>query len=145
MTKTQEEQYLKAIKSIAKSLATIAKNSTSNEQKDEPRTFNDNFPSKSTTRSKRLVLNPPFELYFDSIEEAEDVLNELRSIIQQYGFVRIADLFDLAEVTPPEDYIGDDYGWDDLNSVEVEFIGIGVKHSSEWRIMLPMYSKVYGG
>ena len=33
MTKTQEEQYLKAVKSIAKSLATIAKGNTSKIEK----------------------------------------------------------------------------------------------------------------
>ena len=60
------------------------------------------------------------ELYWSSRGKAEAALKSLWEILDEYHMVRIADLFDIAEATPPGDSTGNDYGWRDLSGSEVQ-------------------------
>lgn len=59
------------------------------------------------------------DLIFDSRTDAEDVLNRMDEILEQYGVVTVADLFDLADVTG-NGYPDQNYGWTNLRSASVE-------------------------
>lgn len=49
--------------------------------------------------------------------EAECVFEYMRQILNQYGYVLVADLYDLSDIpTSPED---DNYGWYDLLTAEI--------------------------
>ena len=57
------------------------------------------------------------DLVFDNRMEAEDVLNRMEEIIDQYKIVSVADMYDLANVSCCHtDY---NYGWSDIRSAEV--------------------------
>lgn len=58
------------------------------------------------------------DLIFDSEGDANDVLNRMDEIIEQYGVVTVADLFDLADVTG-NGYTDQNYGWTNLRSAQV--------------------------
>lgn len=51
--------------------------------------------------------------------QAEVALNSLWDILDQYKVVSIADLFDIAQCTPPGDSSGNNYGWFDLSGSDV--------------------------
>ncbi len=55
------------------------------------------------------------EVVFESIRDAESVLFAMEDIIEQYGFVTVADFYDLANVTT-NNYTTNKYGWDDIRS-----------------------------
>lgn len=59
------------------------------------------------------------DLCWPSRGTAEAALSSLWEILDNYNVVSIADLFDIAEVTPPGDSTGNDYGWRDLSGSEV--------------------------
>lgn len=48
--------------------------------------------------------------------EAEDVINRMEKIIETYGFVRVADLYDLVGITC--NYIDNNYGWTNIRGAE---------------------------
>jgi len=54
---------------------------------------------------------------FESLEEAKNVLNQMHEIINEYGFVTIADMYDLADLTAP--YTASKYCWDDLSGFKI--------------------------
>lgn len=56
-------------------------------------------------------------ILFDSRETAENVLEESKEIINKYGFVTIADMYDLAGLDAP--YTGQKYGWVDLKEAKI--------------------------
>lgn len=57
------------------------------------------------------------DIFFDSRETAENVLEESKEIINKYGFVTIADMYDLASLDAP--YTGQKYGWVDLKEAKI--------------------------
>lgn len=57
------------------------------------------------------------EIILDSRGEAEDVLARLDELIDSYGLVRVADLYDLVGITG--DYTDNKYGWTSLRTAEV--------------------------
>lgn len=57
------------------------------------------------------------DLIFDSRGEAEAVLNQMDVIIDTYGVVSVADLYDLADLSAP--YTSNKYGWTNVSTADV--------------------------
>lgn len=55
-------------------------------------------------------------LVFDSKGEAEAVLTEMHAILAEYKIVRVLDLYDMCQRTPP--YTSQNYGWTNLDRAE---------------------------
>ena len=79
---------------------------------DSPRD-NDRHPTTTSTRSRF----DSDEIVFPSRGVAEAVLNEMDNILREYGLVRVADLYDIAEL--PQPYTSNRYGWMNLRNAEV--------------------------
>ena len=56
------------------------------------------------------------DIVLESRGEAEDVITRMEEIIEEYGFVRVADLYDLVGITG--DYTDNKYGWTSIRSAE---------------------------
>ena len=56
------------------------------------------------------------DIILESRGEAEDVITMMEEIIEEYGFVRVADLYDLVGITG--DYTDNKYGWTSIRSAE---------------------------
>ena len=71
----------------------------------------------NTTKRYYPVRPKVDDIYFNTKFQAEHVLDELRIMIDRYGFVTVADYYDacgkLSKFT--DSY----YGWDDLNDVKI--------------------------
>lgn len=59
------------------------------------------------------------DIIFDNRGDAEEVLNRMDEIVEQYGVVTVADLFDLAGITG-NGYTDQNYGWTSTRSASVE-------------------------
>lgn len=57
------------------------------------------------------------EIVFDSRAEAMNVLDEMEAIIRKHKFVRVADVYDMVDITAP--YTANDYGWTNLSRADV--------------------------
>lgn len=57
-----------------------------------------------------------YDITLESRGEAEDVISRMEEIIETYGFVRVADLYDLVGITG--DYTDNNYGWTNISSAE---------------------------
>ena len=69
-------------------------------------------------RETKLNANRSYdEIVLESRGEAEAVLERMREIIDVYGMVRVADLYDLVGMTG--DYTDNRYGWMNLRNSEV--------------------------
>ena len=64
-------------------------------------------------------------ILFDSRETAENVLEASKEIINKYGFVTIADMYDLSGLDAP--YTGQKYGWVDLKEAKIIRVRQGYK------------------
>lgn len=63
------------------------------------------------------------DIIFDSKEDAEDVISNLVDLIDAYGQATVADLYDLAGLTP--EYTCGNYGWRNLGSARSRHIRDG--------------------
>lgn len=61
------------------------------------------------------------EIEFESRADAEVVLDALNEIIDRYGSVSVADLYDLAKV-PTSNYTANNYGWTNIFGCKAERI-----------------------
>ena len=68
-------------------------------------------------------------IILDSRETAENVLNALKEIINEYGFVTVTDMYDLAGLDAP--YTGQKYGWLDLKEAKI------IRVRSGYKLVLP--------
>ena len=59
------------------------------------------------------------DIEFDTREDAEEVLDRMDELIEQYGIVTVGDLFDLAGVTG-NGYTDQNYGWTSVASATIE-------------------------
>lgn len=91
--------------------ATVSK--VSYERYYDPR--NDQKTSRSLRSSNYLDFD---EIVFNSRGDAEAVLSAMDDIIERYGVVRVADLYDLAEVST-SNYAINKYGWTDIHTARV--------------------------
>lgn len=66
------------------------------------------------------------ELVFETRGDADLVLKQMKAIIQDYGYVSVADLYDLALI-PCRDYALTKIGWTDIGSSKVIQIAEGYK------------------
>lgn len=57
------------------------------------------------------------EIIFNRRAEAEAVLDQMVEVINKYGFVTVADMYDMADLTQP--YTSNKYGWMNLSTAEV--------------------------
>lgn len=56
------------------------------------------------------------DLVFDTRGEAEAVREEMLEVIDRYGFVTVADMYDMADLTAP--YTSSKYGWTNIRTAE---------------------------
>lgn len=68
-------------------------------------------------RSDMGVLNYD-EVVFDSRRDAEAVLMQMDELIDSYGFVTVADLYDISNISNAE-YTTNKYGWTNLRNAQV--------------------------
>lgn len=73
----------------------------------------DRFASRNEVRSNYDYTN----ITLDTRAEAEAVRSSLDDIIEHYGFVRVADLYDLIGETGS--YTDNDYGWYNVRNVDI--------------------------
>lgn len=57
------------------------------------------------------------DIIFETRGEAEAVREEMDNVIERYGFVTIADMYDMVELTPP--FTSNKYGWSNISSSRV--------------------------
>jgi hypothetical protein len=57
------------------------------------------------------------DLVFESRGDADAVLDQMDAIIERYGVVRVADMYDLADRSAP--YTSNDYGWTSVRHGEI--------------------------
>lgn len=57
------------------------------------------------------------DIIFESKRDADEVIIGMEQIIDQYGIVRVADLYDLVGMTG--DYTDNKYGWDDIRTADI--------------------------
>ena len=69
------------------------------------------------SRSSRSVFDYD-EVEFTSIGDAELTLSQMEDIIEKYGFVKVADYYDLAGVSI-DNHCANNYGWTDLRAAYV--------------------------
>ena len=70
-------------------------------------------------RDERYVTKSRYsydDIIFESRAEAEEVLDRMSEIIDTYGAVSVADLYDLVDVSGT--YTDNNYGWDNLRNAE---------------------------
>ena len=65
------------------------------------------------------------DIIFETRADAELVLDQLEAVINQYQVASVADLYDLAGITPPRGYTTNKYGWTDSRSAKVARIRDG--------------------
>lgn len=58
------------------------------------------------------------DILFETRGGAEAVLDEMCNVIEQYDFVTVADMYDMADISNPP-YTANKYGWTSLRSAEV--------------------------
>jgi len=94
------------------------------------REYYDQNNSQPSSRSYRSGSVLSYDIiYYETREEADYILDQMRSILKDYRFVRVGDLYDLSNVQPKHtDY---DIGWRNLSSAQV------VRKGDEYYIRLP--------
>ena len=88
-----------------------------------------NDPPRRDLRDRRNNVLDYDDISFESRGDAEKVLRGMDEIMDEYGLVRVADMYDLAGLTC--DYLGMDYGWTNINSAQV------VRDRGEYVIKMP--------
>ena len=91
--------------------------------------YNKKFYTSSDYRSSYESTRHPVRGYgYDDVliedrGEAEEVLTRMSELIETYGTVSVADMYDLCGVTP--EFTDNDYGWTDIRSAEVKRVRDG--------------------
>lgn len=57
------------------------------------------------------------DILFPSRGEADAVLEQMDAIIEEYGYVTVADMYDMADLAAP--YTGNRYGWTSVRRAEI--------------------------
>ena len=78
--------------------------------------YYDNRPSRPINRMPERNGYSYDDIILGSRGEAEDVLTRLDELIDRYGVVRVADLYDLVGVTG--NYTDNYYGWNDIRTAD---------------------------
>lgn len=124
------------VPSIKDTLAEIVKqaidiilfgNSRRSSRKDKPygRVSYSSYYDREDDRKSRRERNRPtrdfYDIVLDSRAEAEEVLESLRDIIDQYGSASLADYHDLCDVSGGS-YTDNKYGWTDLTKASISLV-----------------------
>lgn len=56
------------------------------------------------------------DIVFDTRAEAEAAIDQMNDLIDRYGYVRVGDLYDMAQISAP--YTANRYGWMNVSSAE---------------------------
>ena len=81
------------------------------------RNYYDNGRSARDTRTVSTSRYTTDDIVLSSRSEAEDVLDRMYELIDSYGLVRVADLYDLVGITG--DYTDNKYGWTNIRNAEI--------------------------
>lgn len=73
----------------------------------------DRYREESRARSRSSF----DDIIFETRDGAEDVLMSMDGLLERYGVVTVADMYDMAELTQP--YTSNRYGWTSLRSAEI--------------------------
>ena len=76
--------------------------------------------SRETKRDDNRVSSGRFaydDILFPSRGEADAVLEQMDAIIEEYGYVTVADMYDMADLNAP--YTGNRYGWTSVRRAEI--------------------------
>lgn len=76
--------------------------------------YNDSPSSRLTTRSGNYSYD---DIVLNNRGDAEDVLSRMDEIMETYGLVRVADLYDLVGITGS--FTDNKYGWTNIRNAEV--------------------------
>ena len=57
------------------------------------------------------------DIKYNSLGSANEVLHSMMDIIDKYGYVTVADMYDMSDL--PCSYIDNNYGWLDLSSASI--------------------------
>lgn len=91
--------------------------------------YSNNNTQRRTTNTNTKPVHSPSEITLESRRDAEAVLNQMRDILQQYGAVTVADLYDSVNMT--HSFTDVKYGWTDLRNADV------ARDSDGWYIKFP--------
>lgn len=76
--------------------------------------------SRESKRDDNRVSSGRFaydDILFPSRGEADAVLEQMDAIIEEYGYVTVADMYDMADLNAP--YTGNRYGWTSVRRAEI--------------------------
>ena len=76
--------------------------------------------SRESKRNDNRVSSGRFaydDILFPSRGEADAVLEQMDAIIEEYGYVTVADMYDMADLNAP--YTGNRYGWTSVRRAEI--------------------------
>lgn len=90
---------------------------------------NNNNNQRRATSAPAKPVHSPSDITLPSRRDAEAVLNQLCDILQSYGAVTVADLYDSVGLT--HSFTDVKYGWTDLRNADV------ARDSDGWYIKLP--------
>lgn len=88
---------------------------------------NSNHTKKATTTRMNFAFD---DVFYETRGDAEEVLENMFNICEEYGQVSVNDMYDLSDVTG--DYTCDKYGWTDLRNAHIERT-----HDGRYIIRLP--------
>lgn len=80
------------------------------EQRDERRYSN----APAASSSSRFDYG---DIEFETRGDADAVLDEMNNVIERYGFVTVADMYDIADITHP--YTSAKYGWTNISTATI--------------------------
>lgn len=81
---------------------------------------NDDRDRRRNSRPSRSEVTDMDDILFETRAEAQEVLNSLADIIDEYGSASIADFYDLCGVT--EQYTDHKYGWTDVSKATINSV-----------------------
>lgn len=86
-----------------------------------------NYYDKGDNRFAAATVRPRFDyddIVFNTRAEAEAVRDQMDAVIERYGFVTVADMYDMCEL--PQPHTSYKYGWEDIRNAEaVRLVGGG--------------------
>lgn len=91
--------------------------------------YSNNNAQRRTTTAPAKPVHSPSDITLPSRRDAEAVLNQMNDILQQYGAVTVADLYDSVGIT--HSFTDVKYGWTDLRNADISRDGEG------WYIKFP--------
>lgn len=77
-------------------------------------------------------------VYYDSRDEAEDILENLQNIVNKYGYVTLDDYYNL--IGEISDYSDAQYGWRNLNFILIK--KVRTQKGPKWVIRFPEVTRI---